>query len=52
MSRRPAPSSSVQNARAVSSSWRGGLDKRGSKIVAKHPAELMEDRFKDKTDKD
>jgi len=26
----------------------GGLDKRGSKIVAKHPAELMEDRFNDK----
>jgi Fe-S oxidoreductase len=24
----------------------GGLDKSGSKIKAKHPAELMEDRFK------
>jgi hypothetical protein len=24
----------------------GGLDKKGSKIKAKHPAELMENRFK------
>ncbi len=30
----------------------GGLDKRGSKMKAKHPAELLEDRFKDSTDKD
>jgi L-lactate dehydrogenase complex protein LldF len=30
----------------------GGLDKLGSKMQAKHPAELMEERFKDRTDKD
>ena len=30
----------------------GGLDKRGSKMKAKHPAELMVDRFKDNPDQD
>jgi iron-sulfur cluster protein len=30
----------------------GGLDKRGSKMKAKHPAELMEDRFKDNSGQD